>query len=146
MKVDVSAATGSRQKYEHACAFALAGVVVIAAGLAVAACSSGPISCPQWILSPVVVEVRDAMTGAPSAVGATGTLRSGESSWPLELPGVTEQLRLYPVGPPGGPGLYDVLIQKPGYHNWARNRIEVRSGACGIEKEVTVHADLQRSS
>jgi hypothetical protein len=98
--------------------------------------------CPQWILSPIVVEVRDATTGVPAAVGATGTIRSPGFVSALTLPAPIEQLRLYSSG---GPGTYDVLVQKPGYIDWQRNGVYVRGGKCGVEREVVLRADLVRT-
>ena len=109
--------------------------------LFIAACGGGPMMCPQWLLSPIVVEVRDAATGAPAAVGATGSIRSGDRETPLRLPSPTEQLRLYSTG---GPGTYDVFVQKPGYLDWRRDGVYVEGGNCGVEREVTVRADLLR--
>lgn len=98
--------------------------------------------CPQWILSPIIVEVRDATTGAPAAVGATGTIRSGGFVSALVLPAPGEALKLYSSG---GPATYDVLVQKSGYRDWQRNGVYVRGGHCGVEREVTLRADLVRT-
>jgi hypothetical protein len=97
--------------------------------------------CPQWILSPIVVEVRDAATGEPAAAGATGTIRGGGTETPPVLPSSNERLRLYSTG---GPGTYDVVVQKPGYLDWRRGGVHVEGGNCGVEREVVVRADLLR--
>lgn len=109
--------------------------------LFITACGAGSIMCPQWILSPIIVEVRDAATGQPAAVGSSGTIRSGGNATALFLPSSTESLRLYSAG---GPGIYDVFVQKPGYLDWRRDGVQVAGGKCGVEKEVVVRADLVR--
>jgi hypothetical protein len=109
--------------------------------LVISACGGGSTMCPQWILSPIVVEVRDAATGEPAATGATGTIRSGDHETALVLPSSTERLRLYSTG---GPGTYDVFVQKPGYLDWRRDGVYVEGGNCGVEREVVVRADLLR--
>lgn len=112
-------------------------------GFLVFGCSSEQLMCPQWILSPIVVEVRDAATGAPAAVGATGSIRSGSFVSELTLPWPNEDLELYSSG---GPGIYDVIVQKPGYRDWIRNDVRVTGGRCGVEKSVVLRANLERTS
>ena len=113
--------------------------------LFISACGGGSIMCPQWILSPIVVEVRDAATGEPAAVGASGIIRKGNRETPLFVPGPNEHLRLFSNGgPDNGPGLYDVFVQKSGYLDWRRDGVYVAAGNCGIERTVEVRADLVR--
>lgn len=107
-----------------------------------ATCRSDSIMCPGENLSPIIVEVRDAAAGTPAAQGATGTIRSGDFVSPLVLPAPQEQLRLYSSG---GPGVYDVVVQKPGYLDWTREGVRVAAGDCGVERSVVLRADLRRA-
>lgn len=123
------------------------GTRVCIAVLAVAAfqptaCQSDPISCPQWILSPIIVEVRDAATGEPAAQGASGWIIMGRDSARMLPATPTEQLELHA---PGGPGIYDVVVQKAGFRNWTRDNVYVRGGNCGVERSVRLRADLERA-
>lgn len=86
--------------------------VFIALAGAPAACRSDPILCPQELLSSIIVEVRDSATGAPAARGATGTARVGDLALRMDLPEPREELLLYSES--GPPGIYAVLVQKPG--------------------------------
>lgn len=118
------------------------GFIALAAAAAIAstgACSPGEISCPLR-LADVSVAVRDAITGAPAAQGATGHIQSRDYTallWPADP---TDPLWL--VAAPGDPGFYSVFIQKPGYSDWSRSRVWVPGGACGTQS-VDVRADLQ---
>lgn len=107
-----------------------------------AACQSGSILCPGGIVPPIVVEVRDADTGAPAAQGAGGTIRKGDYVAQLKSPTPTEQLVLISAG---DAGTYDVLVQKPTYVDWRKNGVVVEGGQCGVQKEVVLRASLQRA-
>ena len=110
--------------------------------LFLSACGAAGTMCPQWILSPIVVEVRDAATGEPAAADATGTIRSGSTETPLVLPSSTERLKLYSTG---GPGTYECRCAKTWVSRLATRRGPRQEGGnCGVEREVVVRADLLR--
>jgi hypothetical protein len=89
-----------------------------------------------------MVEVRDALTGAPAAQGATGSIQHREYIAALQPIVSAEPLLL--LTSRGGPGQYSVMVQKSGYRDWVRRRVYVAAGSCGA-KTVRLRADLQRS-
>jgi hypothetical protein len=105
------------------------------------ACQSDEVLCPQAILSPIIVEVRDASTGAPAAVGASGEIRSGSFTSPLALPGGNEDLELYSSG---SAATYDVVVRKSGYRDWTRNGVLVLGDRCGVMASMILRANLER--
>lgn len=115
---------------------------ILAAFPLAVACQADQIVCPQAILSPIIVEVRDAATGAPAAVGATGEIRSGDFVSPLVLLGATEDLELYSSGPPA---TYDVVVRKSGYRDWTRSGVYVQGGTCGVARSIVLRANLERA-
>lgn len=86
------------------------------------------------------VEVRDAVTGAPAALGATGSIRDGDVVHELQMLDPSEALYLTTYG---GAGMYDVLIQKEGYRDWTRPRVQVRDRGCGQLETVRLEAQLE---
>lgn len=118
-----------------------AWVPALFASFLLASCDWEGTVCNNAITPPIAVRVRDAATGAPSAVGATGTIRNGDFSAPLVLPHPSETLELYSDGPHA---TYDVVIQKPGYRDWESNGVYVPGGKCGVHKTIFLNAALQR--
>ncbi len=109
------------------------------------ACRSGTELCHATYVPPVIVEVRDASTGDPAASSAAGTMSLGDRTVTLSLPfgGPTPPLSLRADS--GGPGIYDVMVTKPGYRDWVRNDVLVRgSTACGADRSVILTARLER--
>lgn len=119
------------------------GISAIVVAALISGCNSEQLMCPQWLVSPIIVEVRDAATGLPAAQGAMGTIRSGTYVGTLLPATSTEPLELHA---PGGPGMYDVTVQKTGYRDWTRNDVRVTGGRCGVEKSVVLRANLERTS
>ena len=89
------------------------------------------------------MEVRDASTNAPAAQGATGSIKSGRFSSPLFPATPSEPLIM---AAEGGPGVYDVRVQKQGYGDWARSGVLVLGGRCGVQQSVVLHAALDPSA
>ena len=106
------------------------------------ACSSGTVLCAASLTPPILVEVRDRTTGAPAAQGAGGWIRKGSFTAPLLPAQPSEPLVL---ASEGGPGFYDVVVQKTGYSTWTRNGVWVQGGKCGVDRSVVLKADLQPS-
>jgi esterase/lipase superfamily enzyme len=114
-----------------------------------AGCAGGNLDMPA-----LVVEIRDARTGAPAAYDATViTVRDGISA---------DTVRVWMIAPPefrtqavlagsrdNRPGMYDVTITHPEYQTWHRTGIRVEKkennpfGAGVIPRQVHILAELQ---
>lgn len=117
--------------------------VIMALAAAPVACNSDRIQCAERsLVSPIIVEVRDAATGTPAAQGASGTARVGDLVLRVWLPAPGEQLQLY--SEPGPSGIYAVVVQKAGYRDWTKSTF-VQGGSCGVQRSVILRADLVRS-
>ena len=120
------------------------GRLAVAGALALAGACRGStdVVCPSIFIAPIVVQVRDAATGAPAAAGATGTIRSGGFDFTLVPSGTgTEALELRAGA--GGVGTYDVRVTKPGYQEWTRAGVRVPGGRCGPYDSVVLDARLE---
>ena len=42
------------------------------------------------------------------------------------------------------PGVYDVLVQKPGYEDWTAENVRVRDGTCNVQT-IDLQARLERT-
>lgn len=121
-------------------------MVVLAIGIG---CGRSPfVACPAWVRDAVVVEVRDAATGAPAAQGASGWVRDGGyvdslriGGWETGDPASAHQLSAAPERP----GRYEVVVHKDGYREWRRSGVRVGRSTCGVEP-VNLHAQLERHS
>lgn len=89
---------------------------------------AGNYSCPASLVPAVVVEVRDAQTGAPRAEGARGAVQDGayvDSLKPFEvslsLQGAFER-----------PGTYAVEVHRAGYQTWTVSGVRVSKQRCGV--------------
>ncbi|HEX6629228.1 MAG TPA: hypothetical protein VF105_14860 [Gemmatimonadaceae bacterium] len=119
------------------------GVLPLLISAALAACNSGTVVCAASITPPILVEVRDRTTGAPAAQGAGGWIKKGTFTSPLFPAQPSEPLVL---ASEGGPGFYEVVVQKTGYSTWTKNGVWVQGGKCGVDKSVVLKADLQPSA
>lgn len=99
--------------------------------------------CPQWENPPILVAVRDGSTGSPAAQGAGGWIQDGDFVSPLMPAAPNEPLIL---ASSGGPGVYDVVVQKSGYTTWIKRTVYVAGGSCGVNKSIQLNADLQPST
>jgi hypothetical protein len=108
--------------------------------LALAACPVGPtLTCTDEARSTLVLEVRDARTGAPAAQGARGTLREGTYSDTLVA---TSPLHLNAMETWERPGRYDITVEKAGYRTFTRTGVEVGKDACHVRTR-TVEVGLE---
>jgi hypothetical protein len=89
------------------------------------------------------VEVRDAVTGAPAALGAVGHVSEGAFRADLESNGAADPARLF--GPWERAGNYTVTVQKPGYRSWTQANVRVTADRCHV-RTVELRADLQPES
>lgn len=95
----------------------------------------------------IIVEVRDALSGAPAAAGAQGYVEEGafraELVGPLPAQPGEEGLRFF--GPEERAGTYRVTVEKPGYQQWRREDVRVSRDECHV-RTVHLRADLQPDS
>jgi hypothetical protein len=95
----------------------------------------------------VAAHVRDAVTSAPAAYGATLVVRDGSyaDSVTGQYQGPDEQLALFLGAADGRPGTYDVSIRKDGYLTWSREHVVAAQGRCTV-KGVTFDVRLSPTS
>jgi hypothetical protein len=92
---------------------------------------------------PILVEVRDGSTGLPAAQGAGGWIQNGNFTSPL-MPATPDERLI--LASDGGPGVYDVVVQKQGYTTWIKRSVYVAGGKCGVDRSVQLNANLQPSA
>jgi hypothetical protein len=91
----------------------------------------------------IVVQVRDAVTGAPLAAGARGAIRDGGYVDSLRPPTPDASGRLLTLtGGAGRAGTYEVTLVYPGYQMWQQTGVVVSTNSCGVAGQL-LHADLQ---
>lgn len=123
-------------------------IALLACGVLLPATLAGcdvldPGICTTDVQPAIVVQVRDAATQAPAASGATGVVRDGsftDPMQPLDLGENALELR----GALERPGTYTVTIDKPGYRQWEQQGVRVRDGSCHV-RTVTLQASLVRA-
>jgi hypothetical protein len=109
-----------------------------------AGCTTGPLLCTANVAQSIVVEVRDAATGAPRAAGASGTVRDGGFTYALQpwgYDGSTPGNLLSLAGPYERAGTYAVVLQRPGYRDWSASGVRVTKGDCHV-RTITLRASL----
>ena len=97
--------------------------------------------CTTEARAGIQVEVRDAASGMPAADSVTAYAQDGL---------FVDTLRTFPVVPPQGaltltgvyerPGVYAVVIMKPGYRDWIHANVVVNKDECHV---ITVHLDAR---
>jgi hypothetical protein len=100
-----------------------------------------PTDCTLEARPYLVVDVRDAWTGAPAALGATGTIQEGSFTDRLHA---NNELVMQ-AAEVERPGTYNVRIQKAGYLDWTAQSVRVNEGRCHVET-VRLSAHLQPTS
>jgi hypothetical protein len=91
------------------------------------------VDCDTGIAPAVVVEVRDAVTGAPAAADARGIVRDGTYSDSLYLYEFRDDVPLSLAGADERPGTYTVTLEKPGYETWTVSAIRVNDSNCHVQ-------------
>ena len=130
--------------------------VIVALGLSLVACTTEPddqtgsnpmtdlLFCTLKATTGLSVEVRDAVSGAPAACGATGSLEEGAHVEALSDFGQCRR-------PDGWPylyavvqraGTYRVTVSKPGYQTWVQEGVTITYDACGVQP-VALQANLE---
>ena len=113
-------------------------------GCLVTACRTPTaVVCPADLVANVVVQVRDSVTGAAQAIGATGDVSSG--SYASALFAVDSLVMLERRETEEHAGQFVVRVSKSGYREWISSDVVVTSGSCHIKTD-TVRARLVPSS
>jgi hypothetical protein len=122
---------------------------ILVAGVAIATlrCSGdGPTVCTASVEPAIVVEIRDARTGAPIAEGARGVVRDGayvDSLAPYAFTGASPSTMYSRRAADERPGRYAVeIIHYPAYQTWTATDVRVERGECHVST-VTLQARLE---
>jgi hypothetical protein len=109
---------------------------VAALGMGVAACKSvtaGGSACTGEVVPGIAVAVRDSVSGASIAQGASGTITSGsytEAMRPLQND--NDGIPLWIGGADERAGTYSLRITRPGYQTWTQSNVKVQEGPCHV--------------
>ncbi len=93
------------------------------------------IVCPTYVSPAIVVEIRDARTGAPLANGATGAVHDGayvDSLVPHGSTGPGIETLVSMSAAYGRAGTYDVEVNRAGYRSWTVAGVRVTRETCGV--------------
>ena len=100
-----------------------------------------PEICTAYPAPWIIVEVRDAATGAPAASGVVGHAEDGIFRFDLmEVEAGGAELLLY--GLSQEVGTYRVTLTKEGYAPWQQEGVRLRRDDCDV-RTVRLRADLQ---
>lgn len=99
------------------------------------------VDCDTGIAPAVIVQIRDAVTGAPAAAGARGIVRDGTYSDSLYLYQFHEGVPSSLAGADERPGTYTVTLEKSGYETWTASGIRVADSNCHVQT-VSLTAEL----
>ena len=101
--------------------------------------------CLSNSVAGLVIYVQDSATGASIAADAHFIARSGSyvdsTTYPESRYNRADSLPM--VGAFEHPGIFQVTVRKPGYQDWTRSGIWVRTNRCGHPRTVTLTARLQ---
>jgi hypothetical protein len=110
------------------------------APLVLGACSTDYL-CTTSVEPSIVVEVRDAVTGANLTTGARGAIRQGSFVDSLRVHSwMGGEVRTRAAGQEHA-GTFRVTVEHDGYVPWVRNGVVVEEGACHV-RTVSVVAEL----
>ncbi len=101
-----------------------------------------PVVCTTSVEPALIVEVRDAESGEPAALGAVAEVTDGEYKEELVLHSVYDADLLIFAGPPERAGNYHLTVIKSGYYTWERPGINVTRDECHV-RTVQVRVDLR---
>ncbi len=107
----------------------------------------GPDLCPAVVNPAIVVEIRDAGTGAPLANGARGAVHDGayvDSLTPYESTGPGIETLVSLSGAHGRSGTYAIEVNRAGYRPWTAAGVRVVEESCGVRTR-RVSASLEPS-
>src|SRR5262245_47159283 len=92
------------------------------------------VDCTLEMRPNLVLEVRDAITGAPAARGAIGSANHANSGITTELYGFADSLQLQGQWAREQAGTYTVSVQKPGFQI-AQQVVTVTEDECHVQTE-----------
>lgn len=94
-------------------------------------------ACDTSIQPSIVVEIRDAETGAAAAAGATAVAVSGSDRLTLEPYAMDPDGVLLSLATPGErAGNFTVRVTKAGYAAWEREDVRIRDRGCHTNQAV----------
>lgn len=100
--------------------------------------------CTAEMVPAIVVEIRDARTGAALAYGARGVVRDGAYADSLQ-PAASSSADIRDLysraAAPERAGTYTVEVAHEGYATWTATGVQVRDDVCHVET-ARLHADL----
>ncbi|HEX2095208.1 MAG TPA: carboxypeptidase-like regulatory domain-containing protein [Longimicrobiaceae bacterium] len=105
---------------------------VLALAPFLAACPGNPLDgtvCTADLRPAILVEVRDARTGASALTGATVVARNGSAydSVTVRDPQVSSVGLAHEL-----PGTYEVVVRRDGYREWKRSGVRVEKDECHV--------------
>lgn len=106
---------------------------------------AGGYACPAVVSPAIVVEIRDAATGAAVANGARGAVHDGtyvDSLTPYESIGLDPSGLFSRRAADERPGTYSVEVNHPGYRTWTATGVRASAGTCGVQTR-RISASLQ---
>lgn len=120
-------------------------LLICAIGCSGSASSTSP-GCTQEFRPGVTVFVKDSLTNAGVASGASLVVREGSFKDSVAFPSGRPDLNdtnLWAAGERAG--TYEVTVSKPGYATWVQSNVRVTKGVCHVIT-VTLTARLQPAS
>ena len=109
-------------------------VVVLASLLTACKLTSFTLTCPEVLEPALAVTVRDSASGTFIASGTSVIAYSTFYSDTVFVPTNRADLDAQPVELAAGhAGTFFVTVDKPGYREWLKTDVVVRSGRCGVE-------------
>ena len=118
--------------------------------LAAVACggSQDPVSvgCTAEFRQGVAVQVKDSITGAGAASGASLVVREGFFKDSVAFPNARPDLNDFALAAAGErAGTYQITVSKPGYATWSQSNVRVTKNQCHVNT-VKLTALLQPSA
>jgi hypothetical protein len=110
------------------------------------ACSDPIVACTFNALPPIVVAVRDSVTDAPVASGATLVIQDGAFVDSVTFPSdpANDSVPMETNNSFERAGTYDVTVRKSGYLDWNKSRVIVTRDECHVN-QVHLVARMVRS-
>jgi hypothetical protein len=92
----------------------------------------------------LIVHVRDSISGAPAASGASLEARSILGVDTASFPAGRPEFDASPLQAAGErPGIYDVTVRKAGYRDWTQTGVRVTADECHV-RPTRLTAQMQR--
>jgi hypothetical protein len=110
--------------------------------------SQAPVSpvCTDDFRPGVAVHVKDSLTGAGVASGASLVVREGLFKDSVAFPSSSPDLNDFPLAAAGErAGTYQIAVSKPGYATWSQSNVRVTTNQCHVNT-VELTALLQPSA